>query len=230
MHPPEDARRAPTTRPLILWLAARRRAHSPCSASCSTATSRTAARLAVDGIRNLTYPNAEGNVFAWYSTIVLAAIGVGFLLIAAATRGSRPLDLAVHRHGRRSRSCSRPTRPRILHERLANFASALGLSSAVRLSMAAGRRAARRSSSGSCCCGIARGHRPGLRRGLLMAGTVFLAGAVGGGGARRAHRQKVDVGSGQRTRGHRPRRSRSSSRRASRSSVRSSRFAPCSRT
>ena len=32
--------------------------------------------------------DAEGNVFAWYSTIVLAAIGSGFLLVAIATRGA----------------------------------------------------------------------------------------------------------------------------------------------
>jgi hypothetical protein len=133
---------------------------------------------AVEGIRNLTYPDAEGNVFVWYSSIILASIGFGFLLIAAATRGTGrsiwpfivmaaiafllSLDEAAY-----------------LHERLSNFASALGLTSgfvyqwvliAVPIAVAVG----------LLLLWLARALDPVLRRRLLIAGIVFLAGAVGG--------------------------------------------------
>ncbi|MEZ5190806.1 MAG: hypothetical protein R2717_08220 [Schumannella sp.] len=82
----------------------------------------------LDGIRNLTYPDAEGNVFAWYSTIVLAAIGIGFLLVAIATRGAgrSPWRFVVLGGIALLLSADEAA---YLHERLAIFASEPGLNS-----------------------------------------------------------------------------------------------------
>src|SRR5690554_4943938 len=40
-------------------------------------------------LRNLFYPDAEMNMFVWYSALVLAGIGIGFLVLAAVTRVRR---------------------------------------------------------------------------------------------------------------------------------------------
>lgn len=132
----------------------------------------------LDGIRNLTYPDAEGNVFAWYSTIMLAAAAVGFFLVALTASGAgRPawryvvlgaiLLLMSADEGA------------FLHERLAIFASELGLNSSftyqwlllgIPLAIVVG----------VGVLFLARRLDPTLRLRLIIAGVIFLAGAVGG--------------------------------------------------
>jgi hypothetical protein len=144
-----------------------------------------------DGIRNLTFPDAEGNVFAWYSTVMLAAVAVGFFLIALTARGAdRPIWRFVVL-GAVALALS-ADEAAYLHERLGIFAGELGLGSTftyqwlllgIPLALVAG----------ILLLWIARRLDANLRRDLIVAGLVFLAGAVGGelvGGVLK----KVDVG------------------------------------
>lgn len=145
----------------------------------------------LDGIRNLTYPDAEGNVFAWYSTIILAAVAVGFFLIALTAHGA---DRPIWRYvvlGALALALS-ADEAAFLHERLAIFASELGLNSSftyqwlligIPLALVVG----------ALVLWIARRLDRDLRWRLIWAGIVFLAGAVGGeifGGVLK----KVDLG------------------------------------
>lgn len=131
----------------------------------------------LDGIRNLTFPDAEGNVFAWYSTIILAAVAVAFFLIALTAHGAgRPIWRFVVL-GALALAMS-ADEAAYLHERLDIFADELGLRSdfvykwlllGIPLAIVAG----------VLVLWIARRLDRDLRRRLIWAGIVFLAGAVG---------------------------------------------------
>ncbi|HWM34669.1 MAG TPA: hypothetical protein VNR36_10570 [Pseudolysinimonas sp.] len=131
-----------------------------------------------DGIRNITYPDAEGNLFAWYSTIILAAVAVGFFLIALTARGAgRPIWRFVVL-GALALLLS-ADEAAYLHERLGNFAGDLGLSSkftyqwlllGVPIAIVVG----------LFVLWLARRLDKSLRWALIIAGVVYLAGAVGG--------------------------------------------------
>ena len=131
-----------------------------------------------DGIRNVLYPDAEGNVFAWYETMVLAAVAVGFGLVALTAAGAgrsvwRFIVLAA------LALLLSADEAAYLHERLGIFAKELGLSSSftyqwlligVPIAVIVGLGV----------LWIARKLDRALRWRLIVAGLVFLAGAVGG--------------------------------------------------
>lgn len=132
----------------------------------------------IDGIRNLLFPDAEGNVFVWYSTIILASVAVGFFVIALTARGA---GRAIWRYvvlGALALALS-ADEAAYLHERLDIFAKELGIGVSftyqwlligIPIAIVVG----------LLVLWIARRLDRDLRWRLIWAGIVFLAGAVGG--------------------------------------------------
>ena len=132
----------------------------------------------IDGLRNLFFPDAEGNVFSWYSTIVLASVAVGFFLIALATMGAGRSAWPFTVLGAIALLLS-VDEAAYLHERLSIFARELGLSSSftyqwllVGIPIAV--------VIGLFVLWLSRHLDRTLRLRLIVAGAVFLAGSVGG--------------------------------------------------
>jgi hypothetical protein len=166
------------TRPLILWLAIIGVLMVVVGVILDRNLDPEGPQSLALGIRNLIFPNSEGNLFSWYSSLLLAGIGIGFLLIAAATRGTgrSVLPFLVMAGIALFLSADEAA---LLHERLGKLAAVFGLSASftyqwlllgVPIAIVIG----------LLLLWLARSLDPVLRRRLVIAGIVFLAGAVGG--------------------------------------------------
>jgi hypothetical protein len=132
----------------------------------------------IDGIRNVIYPDAEGNIFSWFSATVLAAVGIGFFLVALAMAGARRPAWPYIVLGALALALS-ADEAAYLHERLAIFAKELGLTTSftygwillgIPIAIVVGLGV----------LWLARRLDRQLRIRLIIAGIVFLAGSLGG--------------------------------------------------
>lgn len=128
-------------------------------------------------IKDLTYPDAETNLFAWFSALVLAGIGIGFAVIAVVSRGRRSAWPFIALSA--TAFLLSADEAALLHERLAGFASFLGISLSwgyqwlligVPIAVLVG----------VFLLWLARSLQRVLARRLIVAGSVFLLGAIGG--------------------------------------------------
>lgn len=129
-------------------------------------------------VKDLLFPNAETNLFSWYSATILAAVAVGFAVHAGTVmRGDRRFwPFVVLAAAALLLSADEAA---MLHERLAGLASWLGLSISwgyqwiiVGVPVAV--------LAGVVLLWLARSLDPLLRKRLVVAGFVFLLGAIGG--------------------------------------------------
>lgn len=135
-------------------------------------------KIPVGAMRNLLYPNAEANLFAWYSSTVLAALGLTFVLMALVARGAGDRTLAFVILAATSLVLS-ADETAALHERLGLVANVLGaalswsyawLILGVPVALVVG----------AALLWVARSIDTTLRNRLVLGGVVFLLGAVGG--------------------------------------------------
>jgi len=132
----------------------------------------------VISMKDLLFPNAETNLFSWYSATILAAVAVGFAVHAGAVRrGDRRFWPFVVLAG--TALLLSADEAAMLHERLDGLAAWLGLSLSwgyqwiiigVPIAILAG----------VVLLWLARSLDPVLRKRLVVAGFVFLLGAIGG--------------------------------------------------
>jgi hypothetical protein len=131
----------------------------------------------VGTVRALTHPSGEATLYSWYSTLILASIGVGFGAIALARgrAGKVPWQYVVMAATALLLSADEAA---ILHERSWHVASGLGVAWSwtdgwlvvgIPLALVAG----------AVLFWIARSIDPLLRRRLIIAGLIFFLGAMG---------------------------------------------------
>jgi hypothetical protein len=132
----------------------------------------------VISVKDLLFPNAETNLFSWFSATVLAAVAIGFAAHAVTVKRGDPRFWSFVVLSATALLLS-ADEAAMLHERLAGLASWLGLSISwgyqwiivgVPVAILAGLVLLR----------LARSLDPVLRNRLVMAGFVFLLGAIGG--------------------------------------------------
>lgn len=129
-------------------------------------------------VKDLLFPNAETNLSSWFSATVLAAVAIGFWVNAAIVKRGHPAYWPYAVLGATALLMS-ADEAAMLHERLDGLAAWLGVSISwgyqwlligIPLAVAAG----------VVLLWLARSLDPRLRKRLVIAGFVFLLGAIGG--------------------------------------------------